>query len=334
MKGEAMAFCQIAAGSIGRDYSNLFIRHGLAFVGGDLQCNVMGEVQPNDVVILKRGMTEIVAVGQVVERGGLCRGINDKSWLRDFDGWDLPAWCNVDWRVPPNPVVTQGLTRATIQRVGAQHLIELAHNILDNFPALNEYEPEPTATETVTDDDLIGHLVQFGLRPGAAEDLTQAMRRIRLLARFYRERDWNLTKEHEARSFLVVPLLLALGWAEQRIRIELNVPGVGRADIACFRNPVKTQDQYNDCVLLIETKGLMQGLDYAPKQAHRYAKMFPSCNVVLVTNGYCYKAYKRGNGNFSLHPSAYLNIINPQDKYHIDTNVGGAIEILKMLIPR
>ena len=331
-----MAFWQIAAGSRGRDYSDRFIRHGLAFVGGDGQCEAMDEVRPGDVVILKRGMSQIVAVGEVVDRDGRCRGWNDKSWLRDFDGWDLAAWCNVDWRVPNSPVDTEGLTRATIQRVGRAHLIDLARNMLADLPARTEYDPEPTATNTVTDDDLIGHLVQFGLRPGAAEDLTQAMRRIRLLARFYLGRDWNLTKEHEARSFLVVPLLLALGWAEQRIQIELNVPGVGRADIACFRNPVTETSQDGDCVLLIETKGLVQGLDYAPDQAHRYAEKFPSCDVVLVTNGYCYKAYQRGlDGNFSLHPSAYLNIIKPQDRYPIDPeHVGGAVEILKMLSPR
>jgi hypothetical protein len=131
-------------------------------------------------------------------------------------------------------------------------------------------------------------------------------------------------------------LLLALGWAEQRIQIELKVPGVGRADIACFKNPVTELHQDEDCVLLIETKGLVQGLNYAPEQAHRYAEKFPSCNVVLVTNGYCYKAYQRSSeGNFSLQPSAYLNIIDPQDRYPIDpTQVGGAIEILKMLTPR
>ena len=331
-----MTFWQIAAGSLGRDYSDRFLRHGLAFVGGDWQCDVMDEVRPGDVVILKRGMSQIVAVGEVVERDGRCRGWNDKSWLRDFDGWNLAAWCNVEWRVPDTPLETSGLTRATIQKIGMSHIIDLASAMLINLPKRTDYEPEPAPTNTVTDDDLIGHLIQYGLRPGAAEDLTQAMRRIRLLARFYLQRDWNLTKEHEARSFLVVPLLLALGWAEQRIQVELKVSGVGRADIACFRNPVTMPDQDEDCVLLIETKGLLQGLDNAPEQAQRYAEKFPSCNVVLVTNGYCYKAYQRGsNGSFSLEPSAYLNIINPQDRYPIDpTQVGGAIEILKMLAPR
>lgn len=99
----------------------------MAFVGGPDQCQAMAGVEPGDRVILKRGMGEIVAVGEVVARDGAFRGDaaeaegrgdGSKSWLRDFDGWDLRAWCYVDWRVPPGgPVKTEGLTRATIQQV-------------------------------------------------------------------------------------------------------------------------------------------------------------------------------------------------------------------------
>ena len=331
-----MAYWQVAAGSTGRDYSSRFVRHGLAFVGGDWQCDAMAQVQPDDVVILKRGMGQIVAVGTVATRDGQHRGQGDKPWLRDFDGWDLAAWCNVDWHVPPSPVAVTGLTRATIQGVGRQHLIEAADRVLADHPVRLDYEPEPGPTQEVGEEHIVTHLVRLGLRPGDADELTQAMRRIRLLARFYLGRDWGLTKEHETRTFLVVPLLIALGWAEQRIQVELAVPGVGRADVACFRVPVTHVDQAGDCVMLIETKGLSQGLDYAPEQAHRYAEKFPSCQVVLVTNGYCYKAYKRAtDGTFALQPSAYLNLMEPRTRYPIDpVNVGGALDVLEMLLPR
>jgi hypothetical protein len=119
------------------------------------------------------------------------------------------------------------------------------------------------------------------------------------------------------------------------MQIERAVPGVGRADIACFRQPVRGKD--DSCVLLIETKGLEQGLDYAPEQAHRYAQEFPTCDVVLVTNGYCYKAFRReqNDGSFSMTPTAYLNIMNPRDRYPLNPGqVGGAIEVLSLLIPR
>jgi len=32
-------------------------------------------------------------------------------------------------------------------------------------------------------------------------------------------------REHETRTFLVIPLLLALGWAEQQLKIEMPAAG-------------------------------------------------------------------------------------------------------------
>lgn len=162
--------------------------------------------------------------------------------------------------------------------------------------------------------------------------MTQALRRIRLLARFYLGREWDLTNEHDARTFLVVPLLIALGWAEQRMKIELPVPGGGRIDIGCFSKPFSGND--DQCIALIETKGLTQGLDYATNQAHGYANNFPSCKVVLATNGYCYKAFERVSDTFSSRPNAYLNINRPRNRYPLDPeHAGGAIDVLKLLLP-
>ena len=329
-------YWQIAAGSEDRDYSDRFLRHGLAFVGGNGPCAVMEQVKPGDILILKHRTTHIKAVGTVVEREGRWRSCGDKPWLRDFDGWDLPAWCNVDWCKLETCRRVEGLRRGTILGVNQQPLIDTAIKVIAEIPKLTAYEPEPAPTESVADEDLISELIDFGLRPAAAEDLAQALRRIRRLARFYLSRDWGLTKEHEARSFLVLPLLLALGWAEQKIQIELNVPNVGQADIACFRNPVIVFGQDKDCILIIETKNLAKGLDYAPKQAHNYAERFPSYEVVLVTNGYCYKAFKRKEETtFSPQPAAYLNIMDPKKQYPLDpANVEGGIEVLRMLIPK
>ena len=78
-------------------------------------------VQLGDKIILKRGLLQIVAVGRVVARDGKFKGDGDKEWLRDFDGWDLRAWCYVDWCKPSKPLQTKGLTRATIQGVNQPH---------------------------------------------------------------------------------------------------------------------------------------------------------------------------------------------------------------------
>ncbi len=327
-------YWQISVGSDGRDYAKDFIRYGMAFVGGDEYVERIRKVRPGDTVVMKRGMSEIVAAGTAVERDGKHGGEGDKDWLRDYDGWDLRGYCFVDWHVPKKPLAVSGLTRTTIQGVGLQHLRDLADDTIANVPVQEDLQPEPDATGETEDSEILKFLIRQGLRPGAADDLTTAFSRIRLLAQSYRNEcwPWSDIREHESRTFLVIPLLLALGWAEQQIKIELPAGG-GKADIGCFRGPYERNK--DDCVLMLETKGFKHGLRYAPKQVKGYAKRFPSCQAVIVTNGYCYKAYERdGNGAFKDEPSAYLNLLRPRDKYPIDPeNVEGCLEALRLLLP-
>lgn len=50
----------------------------MAFVGGDKQCYAMAQyVQIGDTIILKRGLSEIVAGGRVVSRDGKFKGDGD-----------------------------------------------------------------------------------------------------------------------------------------------------------------------------------------------------------------------------------------------------------------
>lgn len=325
-------YWQIAAGSYGRNYTDYFIKYGMAFVGGDVPIATMRELKNGDIVVIKQGLYQIVAVGEVVQRDGKAIGFEDKQWLRDFDGWDLSAYCYVDWRVPDKPVQTDGLTRATIQRLPQGKHQQIVNTLL-NLP-IRVHDPEPADTNIISDDLLLEHLVAEGLRASSAAELTTTINRIRLLAKYYYEKcSWVDVREHETRSFLVVPLLLALGWSEQQIKIELPC-SKGKVDIACFPK-VFVHGAEKECVLIVETKGFTQGLDYAPEQAHLYAEDFPSCRGVLVTNGYCYKAYLRNkDGSFSEKPSAYLNLLQPRDKYPLDPiNVDGALGVFSWLLP-
>ena len=56
-------YWQIAAGSQGRDYSEYFIRFGMAFVGGKEKADLMSEVKIGDRVLLKSGLSKLVAAG-------------------------------------------------------------------------------------------------------------------------------------------------------------------------------------------------------------------------------------------------------------------------------
>ena len=75
-------------------------------------------------------------------------------------------------------------------------------------------------------------------------------------------------------------------------------------------------------------------MDNAPDQVKAYAEHFSSCQVIAVSNGYCYKTYRRTKDGFSTTPDAYLNILRPQDRYPLDPKaVDGCLAVLRHLLP-
>ncbi len=348
-----MNYWQVAAGAEQRNYSRRFLQYGFAFVGGDRQIQTMERVRSGDVIVLKEGRSKIVAVGRVVERNGKAVGVGDKEWLKDFDGWELPAYCHVDWHVPSEPVDAQGLGIGAIQPLNNVETQQLAERILQE-ELQQPSRPEPHTVREVKDEEVLKFLVWEGLQLSAAEELTGAFNRIRLLANYYYEAIYERQemgrediREHEARAFLILPLLTALGWPEQQMKIELEVRGkspeskAGKIDIACFAKPYRRKNNKEpnneDCTLIIETKHFRSGLDMAPEQGKAYAEHFPHSKAVLVSNGYCYKAYKRDleTKEFSQEPSAYLNLLKPRNGYPLDPdNVDGAIEVLRLMLPQ
>ena len=145
-------YWQIAAGSQGRDYSEYFIRFGMVFVGGKEKADLMSEVKIGDRVLLKSGLSKLVAAEEVVNRDGEHSEEGDKEWLRDVDGWDLRAYCYVDWYIPAKPVGVEGLNRNTIQRVHKQQpQLKAAKVILDFLlrKALNPDQAKPSRSTTM-----------------------------------------------------------------------------------------------------------------------------------------------------------------------------------------
>jgi len=324
-------YWQVSAGDEGRDYTDTFLKYGLAFVGGDKQINQMLQVKLGDRIILKSGLSKISSIGEVVEKNGKSVGNGDKEWLMDFDGWILPAYCYVAWREFKREQPLIQLTRGTIKRYNnleGQAKIEEWLNKLEVLPT----EKEPESTESVEDSEILEMLIANGLRPSSAEELTNAFARIRLLAKYYYNSDWSWIKEHETRTFLIIPLFIALGWAEQQIKIELPIEGRRQhIDLACFSKPYNSDDEP---VLILESKSFYQGLSFVDYQAKAYAETFSKCKIIIVSNGYCYKAYKRKQGIFSNSPDAYINILHPKRRYPVDPKkIDGCLEMLRLLLP-
>ena len=350
--GPSVKHWQIAAGADSRVYTNDFLRYGLAFVGGTKNIARLQRVRKGDRLILKRGKREIVAVGVAVERDGIVTGVAGqggvgREWLHDYDGWDLPGFCCVEWHRSDVPRVVSGLGRRAVERLDRSDIHTIANDILQSTVPL-AVEPEPVPTEPLGVEEMLYHLIRLGLRSSVATELTGTLERVKLLARYYYSNcRWEDVREHEARTFLIVPFLLALGWSEQQIKIELAVQKArknrtrgGRIDIACFRRPYrveKRQPNNGDCVLILESKGFSQGLDYAHGQGKEYAAMFPSCRVVVASNGYCYKAYRRkpDSTDFEDLPAAYLNLLRPTKRYSLAPDrVAGGLELLSFLLPQ
>jgi hypothetical protein len=156
-----MSYWQVAAGSDQRDYCADFLRFGLAFVGGN-PAATLRDVAEGDRIILKQGTKKIVAAGIVVKRGTSHFGIDDKPWLRDFDGWNLNAYCHVEWHKPPNSLpVEKRLGRRTIQRVFCEDHIRQADDIIATSPAKIQLDLEPEPTLAANDEELIDHLIRI-----------------------------------------------------------------------------------------------------------------------------------------------------------------------------
>lgn len=331
------------SGSAGRGYSKLFLRFGMAFFGSG--ADRYDEIKVGDTIILIQGAKEIEAAGRVVSREGEHSGLGDKEWLNDVDGWELPAYCYVDWKKPEGgPISVTGFPARprTLFKTGAPEPQQVAEKILAASCTPEETGcKEPEKTKQVEDQELLETLVREGFRTSSADELKNKINNIRYLARYYSENyDWNDNiPEHEARTFLVVPLLLALGWSEQQIKIELSNGKRKRIDIACFSKPYKKcEEPRENCVAIIETKSFASGLDYAQEQANSYSGDFPNCKALIATNGYCYKIYlKDEKGSFHINsydPSAYINLLNPRDKYPLNPKKGnGALDAIRWLLP-
>lgn len=336
-----VTYWQVAAGSDQREYSREFLDFGIAFFGHGNSDKLIKMLKPGDRIVLKDGITGIRAVGIIDSRDGVCADRKgDASWLMDFDGWELPYFCFVKWHELPESEKIDGLSMGTLKRIESQAIKNRVEAILKSPNFLN-IQPEPLDAKPTTDEDILKDVVSCGLGPKIANELTNAIARIRLLANYYYSLpNWKDVREHETRTFLIIPFLIALGWSEQQIKIELGVGNRGRIDVACFNRPYRrlaeTDEPNNsDCVLLLESKGFSQGLKYAEGQVKDYARAFPRCATLVVSNGYCYTVYVRPHdGSETYNLAAYLNLRRPTETHPMYANVSGAREAIRYLLPQ
>lgn len=312
---------QIGTGDGSRSYGWLFFTYGVAVVGpGDpgeegsddakryyvdnpTQTNwggVLKGVKEGDWLIARPGTGRITGVGRVT--GPMCYG----NFFEDVEGWDLQHYVPVEWY---RPMVEGGelklqrncLTRATLQGCYLEEVFEAIRNtpferVEAVTPLEQLQEPVPEKLGAITE-----ALINSGVRIQDAENVMLTVGRVIRLSSWYYDND-RAVLEHEIRAFLILPLLVALGWSEQRMKLEYH-----HSDIALFPTAFK-KEAPPEPVMLVEAKTFGNGLSYTHDQLKHYADKFPKCQRLVTTNGYRFRTYSTENGQ--LVPRGYVNLLN------------------------
>jgi len=311
---------QIGTGDGSRGYVGLFYKYGVAVVGpGDpgeegteeakrYYINnagisnwggVLSQVAVDHWLIARPGNGRIAAVGRVT--GPMRYG----RFFEDVEGWDLQHYVPVEWYRPGTEdhilhLDRNCLTRATIQGCNVPEVFEAIRNTpferMEPQHSVDKLQgPEEESIEAVAD-----ALVDMGVRVQDAENVMRTIQRIVRLTHWYYEHD-RAVLEHEIRAFLVLPLLQALGWSEQCMKLEY-----GRSDVALFSRPFRAIDPPAP-EMILEAKTFVNGLSYTHDQAKAYGSKFPACQRFVTTNGFRYRTYERQGD--ALTATGYVNLL-------------------------
>jgi hypothetical protein len=272
-----------------------------------------------DLVVLKRpsgSRWEIVAVGEVTADYLFA------DVFGDVDGWDLQHCRQVRWKKPKAQTIVEGFRRGTLIGVNNQQASGEANQVWiggDEVASL----PIPKEPEEISVDQLIDSLMVEGLPGQGAEVIANTIWRLRRIAKWYSSHGSDVG-EHEIRTFLIVPLLTSLGWAEQKIKIEWN-----NTDVTLFDTPYSKESRP---LVIIESKRLWDGLRYAPEQAINYAQSYPTCDRFVVSDGIRYKLFKKEDDRWRY--AAYMNLLAPKSSHPYEEGVDGAVSFFLALIPK
>ena len=346
-----MNYWQVATGEGTRDFSDVFLQYGVILMGTgrpgsflehperyrpyrgkkDWQRKIVtlaDEMKRGDVVVIKRRWGKS---GQIVAAGRITSDYEFYEPFNDVDGWDQRHGRKVEWHKPDSPIAIEGLARGTVSKVHKSQIRREADRLLkeEGNEVIASAIPQPA--RGVSEEDLVGSMIGNGLRPADAEAVIRAIWHVRRLAGWYVSR-MDEINEHEIRTFLIIPILLALGWSEQRIKTEWN-----HTDISLFREVFKKDSKP---FLILESKRMGVGLEQAERQVQFYAKQFPDCDRLVTSTGDRYWLYEKNPGETwdargmkESHLRAYMNLFILKDRHPYLAGVGGAPDLLKSLMP-
>jgi len=295
---------QISGGPASRSYANVFVRHAVGLIGpGDAgpwsedryayDFSLQGfvgrfatEVQVDDIILLRTGMSKVRAVGLVA---------SEYVYLDQFDdvnGWDLQHARRVRWCELPTdyefgtPVFGANPTR--FSRVATPEVVDYARRFVVSPPTYWQHTQLPLLP---VEEPLLDHV------PDAIQGVVAEAQDLHPLL-WDRVRFGEHPAEDEMITHFVVPLLRALGWPPERIAVKWRY-----IDVSLFAALPRTPQ---NCHLVIEAKRLGAGVEGALEQARGYVTTLGVPRDVMVTDGIRYRLYSAAQ-DFA--PVAYANLV-------------------------
>lgn len=339
MKLQGRKLWQVGAGDSERDYHRICLAFDVMIAGpgnegpyapgryagyGDIDNSLRRmclEARQGDVVLLRIGTGRIHAVGVVAD--------DEPGWselFADVDGWNLQHYRRVRWLHGTAfnfPLTTLGTKVRTFASVNVAAVCEWVASLdVPDEELVRPLVALPDVRPILTDEELARRLYVEGLASKSVDTLVGRLASLRRTAAWYANSDKrpiDRPSEAETITYLVVPLLFALGWAEQTAAIEWH-----RVDIALFSRMPPT-DATLDCV--VEAKHLDRSVFSPFGQALAYALQpgRESCRRLIVTDGIRYAVHRREGDTFQL--DAYLNLLLPCESYPV-LGCGGAVKAI------
>ena len=214
---------QVSGGPLNRDYTDLFIRHGVALIGpGDAGPydprapaaaeNVVGrfatELQAGDVLVLRKGLASIGAVG--IAAGAY-------QYLPQFDdvnGWDLQHARRVRWYALPDLYTFDtsvfGANAPRFARTNHPAVVDYALRFVNSPPDHWKTAPLPALPPEAPPLEVVPAWLQPLL--AQVQDLIPCYQNSAAFG--------DRPGENELIVHYVVPLLRALGWPVEQIAVQ------------------------------------------------------------------------------------------------------------------
>ena len=301
---------QVAGGDEHRTYADELVRHNVALIGPGgpgpwshkrrhatyegryverFAREGADDLRRGDVVVLRTGRSTMRAVGIVQSPYQFYEAFDD------LNGWDVQHGRRVLWWRLPTPVRFDSLVFPMVRFSGVNKTVvrKAAMASLERrarFPTTLAPIPPPEK-----------QLDERELSP----QLRACLETLRSWSRFYQNparsgEDWPT--EHETVANCVMPFFRALGWRKEEIAVEWK-----RYDVALVSPSARARENVH---IIVEAKRIEDGIEGARLQVEErgYLHQFEKPPIVVVTDGFRYKAYAPTSGRCL----AYANANKPR----------------------